>query len=103
VLGPAAGFMSPGGPDVHIGVSPANLDQGAAFPPQTDSLPGVIPPHQTRAVLILWTSTTCLDKGSSQGIDTLLLKVRIGRITRTEDIPLGSGWYLSGPSHGACT
>lgn len=54
-------------------------------------------------MLILWTSTTCLAKGSSAGIDTLRLRVRIGWIIRTGDIPLGSGWSVSGLSHGTCT
>jgi hypothetical protein len=51
---------------------------------------------------VMWTSTTCLEKGSSQGIDQLSLRVRVGWITRTEIIRLNQGWYLSGPSQGRC-
>jgi hypothetical protein len=48
--------------------------------------PGSIPPHQTRALRVLWTSATCLSKGPSQGIDELSLRVRVGWLTRTEVI-----------------
>lgn len=64
-------------------------------------LPGDIPPHQTRLLRVLWTSKVCMqEKGDSIGIDEIVLRVRIGWITRTEVIPLDQGWYLGGPSTG---
>lgn len=102
VLGPAANFLSPGGPDVQMGVAGSlNIDRGGFDGLRlTYALPGSIPPHQTRALRVLWTSTTCLMKGGSQGIDQLILRVRVGWLTRTEVIQLDQGWYLSGPSQG---
>jgi hypothetical protein len=49
-------------------------------------------------VRLTWTSKVCLSKGSSQGIDQVTLRVRIGLLDRAELIQLLSGWYLSGPS-----
>lgn len=66
-------------------------------------LPGSIPPHQIRMLRVLWTSSTCLEKGGGQGIDQLVLRVRVGSITRIETVDLDTGWYLAGPSHGRCT
>jgi hypothetical protein len=63
-------------------------------------LPGVIPPHQLRALRVLWRSTTCLDPGTEQGSDEVALRVRVGSITRTEVIWLTQGWYVAGPSTG---
>jgi HAAS len=105
VLGPASGFISPGGPDVRIGVAGPNINVsrgGSGFRPLRYGLPGTIPPHQTRALRVLWRSTSCLAKGTSQGIDQLSLRVRVGLLTRTEAIMLNQGWYLSGPSYGHC-
>jgi hypothetical protein len=106
VLGPAADFTGPGGPDVQIGVAGWNLSierGGGVFRPLSYALPGSIPPHQTRALRVLWTSTTCLEKGSEQEIDQLSLRVRIGWLTRTEVVQLDQAWALSGPSRGRCT
>jgi len=66
------------------------------------TLPGVIPPLQTRLVRVTWTSRFCLQKGESQGTTRLVLRVRVGWFTRTEIIPLDHGFYLIGPSHGRC-
>jgi hypothetical protein len=67
VLGPAADFTGPGGPGVQIGVTGPNPSierWGSVFHPLSYSLPVSIPPHQTRALRVLWTSTACLAKGS---------------------------------------
>jgi hypothetical protein len=52
---------------------------------------GPIPPHSYRWVLVRWRSAHCylLAAGGWQGNPDLQLRVRIGWITRTEDIPLG--------------
>ena len=51
---------------------------------------------------MLWTSRICLQKGESQGVTRLILRVRVGWFTRTEVIPLSDGFYLIGPSQGHC-
>jgi hypothetical protein len=105
VLGLVAGFIGPGGPNVQIGIAGANLGierGGSEFQPLSYSMPGSIQPHQSRALRVLWTSTTCLEKGSAQVIQQLRLRVRIGLLSRTEVIPLNQGWALSGPSSGDC-
>jgi hypothetical protein len=104
ILGPGAGFFTPNGPYAQLSVGDSvNIERGGSvFRPVSYVLPGTIPPHQIRALRVLWTSTTCLEKGSSQGIDGLSLRVRVGWITRTEVVRLDQGWYLSGPSQGRC-
>jgi len=52
---------------------------------------GPIPPHSFRWVRVLWRSAHCyLAAGGSQGTSDLRLRVRVGWITRTEDIQLGA-------------
>ncbi len=49
---------------------------------------GPIPPHSYRWIRVMWRSAHCYlnDAGSSQGSSDVLLRVRVGWITRTEDI-----------------
>ncbi len=51
---------------------------------------GPIPPHSYRWVRVLWRSAHCYlnAAGGSQGTTDLRLRVRVGWITKTEDIPL---------------
>jgi hypothetical protein len=51
---------------------------------------GPIPPHSYRWVRVLWRSAHCYlnAAGGSQGTSDLLLRVRVGWITRTEDVRL---------------
>jgi hypothetical protein len=99
ILGPAADAGSPNGPFFKLGVATRDPWHGGGFPDRLHyTLPGVIPAHQTRWVRMLWVSQVCLVKGGSQGTDSLPVRVRIGLITRTEVIPLGMFWFLSGPS-----
>jgi hypothetical protein len=105
VIGTTPDFISPGGPDSHIGVSrpTTQLDRGGGdLQSLTYTTPRSIPPHQTVALRVIWISTTCLASGSSSGIDQLMLRVRVGWFTRTEVIPLDQEWAVSGPSHGGC-
>jgi hypothetical protein len=101
--GPHLQFDNPGSGHEQIGVSRSNVDIGnGAFASNISfTLPGAIPPGQTRIVRVLWTSGLCLRKGETYGIDQLNLRVRVGLLTRTEIIPQ-QGWYLTGPSHGRC-
>jgi len=63
------------------------------------TLPASIPPHGYRLLRITWISDICLQgKGSAAWIDNLYVRVRVGWFTRTDVIPLGMGWGLSGPS-----
>jgi len=108
VLGPAGGnepsaFVGSGGFHGIIGVSTPNHEVdmgGGVYTGVRFVLPGVIPPHQLRAMRVLWRSTTCLGPGTEQGSDEVALRVRVGSIIRTEVIWLTQGWYVAGPSTG---
>ena len=108
ILGPAYGpsvpWDSPGSAIVQIGVSVPNpnIERGGTSRSVRFTVPGVIPPGQTRLVRVLWTSNICSDGGTTS-IDTLALRVRVGWFTRTEIIPLNQAWALTGISHGPCT
>jgi len=102
ILGPAADYVTPGGlSDIQIAVTRYNRDierGGLTFDGVTFTTPGSIPPHQIRAVRVLWRSTTCYDKGTSGLTDLLTLAVRVGGITRTEAVTMDGWWRLTGPS-----
>jgi len=66
-------------------------------------LPGTIPPHSVRVLRVLWTPDMCMTPGGAAGTSKLLLRVRVGLITRTEDIPLEVVWTLSGIKAAACS
>jgi hypothetical protein len=101
VLGAASGAGSPGSDEVLIGLSTAaGRDQAQAL---RYTLPGPIPPHQSRVLRVMWTSTTCLPRDRAQGINELPLKVRVGLIPRIEVVRLDPGWYISGPSQSPCS
>lgn len=99
--GPSVGWNNPGGTDEQLAVSQGPFTthdpQSYRYAPT-----GVIPPGQSRLVRVLWTSRICLQKGESQGVTRLILRVRVGWFTRTEVIPLSDGFYLIGPSQGHC-
>ncbi len=59
---------------------------------------GAIPPHSERLLRILWTSRICNSPGGSTIIQDVILRVRVGLITRTEDVPLGNAWAITGTS-----
>jgi len=109
VLGPAYGnglptaFIGAGPPHGIIGLSTPNREidaGGGVYTGVKFVLPGVIPPHQLRAMRVLWFSNTCLQGKGQQGNDEIALRVRVGWITRTEVISLTQGWYVQGPSTG---
>ncbi len=109
VLGPATGSgdsLGSAAQTAQIGVNAPNrnLDNGGGFTTGVKFVPpGAIPPGQTRLVRVLWTSTVCMpSKGEAIGINQLVLRVRVGWITRIETVNLDQGWYLAGPSQGRC-
>jgi hypothetical protein len=57
---------------------------------------GPIPPHSYRWVRVLWRSYHCYLNavGGGQGTNQMLLRVRVGWITRTEDIQLPTQFTL---------
>ena len=103
VLGPVDYFVAPyGGANVLIGVSTVDPDHTPdSLRSLRYTLPVSIPPNQSRAVRVLWTSTGCLQPESQAGISELTLRVRVGWITRTEVIQLPQGFFL-GPGKGHC-
>lgn len=65
--------------------------------------PGAIPPHSYRFVRVTWISNVCLQKDGETWFGDIPLRVRVGAITRTEDISLDTETFaLEGPSHGKC-
>ncbi|MBO0822901.1 MAG: hypothetical protein J2P27_03460, partial [Actinobacteria bacterium] len=103
ILGPVPYMATPGGvTNVQIGMSGADpyAPGAAAFPDglHFSYLPGSIPPHQTRALRVLWTTTTCQDQGGHTVIYGLELRVRVGWVTRTEVVPLSPYFTLTGAS-----
>jgi hypothetical protein len=106
VLGPADHwFQSPGSLFAQFGVSAPGSEHGG-YPRDPRavrySLPGDIPPHQWRALRVMWTSNECLSKGGANIMDRVILRVRVGWNTRTETIPLNQAYALSGTTQSQC-
>jgi hypothetical protein len=65
--------------------------------------PGAIPPGSYRIVRVSWISNFCQEGNSSTAFSDLPLTVRVGTVTRTEDVNLdGQTFVLDGPTHGTC-
>jgi hypothetical protein len=64
--------------------------------------PGAIPPHSDRAIRVTWISHMCLEKNGIVALSDLPLRVRVGLVTRTENVALDTDFALAGPSHGPC-
>ena len=73
---------------------------GVAFPPALYIASAAIPPRQARVVRLTWTSEICLWRGGSIILDNLTLRVRVGWFTESQNVNLGQGWALAGPSYG---
>jgi hypothetical protein len=103
VLG-LASTTDPFGTPLQILVSEPNpeVDIGGMVNNVVYTLPESIPPHQFRQVVVKWTSTACLAKHAQVGITQIQLRVSMSFMTWTDVIPLGEGFYLSGPSQGQC-
>jgi hypothetical protein len=97
VLGVAAGYgQSPAQSWLHISLSAVNpyFTHGAPLQALRYHLPVSIPPGQTRYLRVLWLSRGCIEKGGADGLDTTVLSVRVGLITRTETVPLTNDFAL---------
>lgn len=110
VLGTTDDLTAPnGGANPGIGVSTLDPHAGVSivghYPENLWSLrytlPVSIPPKQSRALRMMWTSNGCLPAAGESGIGQLTLRVRVGWITRTQVIQLNQAFYL-GPGKGFC-
>ncbi len=62
-----------------------------------------IPPHSYRFIHITWISDLCETKDGLSTFSNIPFRIRVGSVTRTEDIPLDEQTYgLAGPSQGKC-
>jgi hypothetical protein len=80
----------------HLNAVGAQLPGGGSY-----LSPGAIPPHTARWVHLTWTSDACMGSGETI-LDWIPLQVRVGVITRTEDITPIEAFALQGPSQGKC-
>jgi len=61
------------------------------------SSPGSVPPHSVRLLRVLWTSNVCMGTdGEWSSVQDVVLTVRVGVFTRTEDVPLVASFALTG-------
>jgi len=67
------------------------------------NLPVSIPPGQSRYLRLIWTSNICQLVGGSEGTDQLILRVRVGWLTRSETVLLGQGWFVAGTKQSSCS
>jgi len=58
--------------------------------------PGVIPPHSFRRLQVSWTSEICPGKDGENITTDILLRVRVGVISRTEDVSLNQAFVVTG-------
>ncbi len=58
--------------------------------------PGVIPPHSFRWLRVSWTSNICPGNGGENITTDILLRVRVGMITRTEDLSFNEAFVVTG-------
>jgi len=65
-------------------------------------LPASIPPHSDGLLRVLWISRMCNPPNSEMFITGLYLRVRVGLITRTEDLQLNGAFALSGTKASSC-
>jgi hypothetical protein len=80
------------GPDLNRGGNP--------LPSASFLSPGSIPPHSIRFVHLVWTSRFCM-AGGELIINDVALRVRVGVVTRTEDIPLNQAFAMTGTAASA--
>ncbi|HEY2552347.1 MAG TPA: hypothetical protein VGI64_17405 [Streptosporangiaceae bacterium] len=101
VLGPGPEFITPGGLEGQVALATTNpLTIGSQVQGLRYQLPVIIPPHQTRILRELWTSTVCISPGAATAADSVSLRVRVGWIIRDENVPFHQGFALKGPSTG---
>jgi hypothetical protein len=66
------------------------------------TLPAVVPPHSGRLLRVIWTSRQCAQPGAVLPITYVALRVRVGWLTRTEDVNLSPVWALIGNTASQC-
>jgi hypothetical protein len=66
------------------------------------TMPASIPPHSSRLLRVLWTFSDCGDIGRQIVFQDVVLRVRVGLITRTEDIQMDQAWGLVTTKASAC-
>jgi len=102
-IGPQWTFGSPPGTaQVSVESGPGLNEVGVTAAGTTSgdyASPGVIPPDSVRRVHVSWASDECFGAGGGIIIDHITLRVRVGVITRTENIPLQQAFELTGPKH----
>jgi hypothetical protein len=98
ILGPPSNAISDGAPvppQIAVALTPWKL-QGEPHAVRYQ-IGGVIPPHSYGWVRVLWRSYRCYlnGVGSWQGNNVLTVRVRVGWVTRTEDIQLPTMFAVS--------
>jgi hypothetical protein len=90
---------------VAVETGPYMHDNGAARhgTPIYYEVGAAIPPHSYRLVHVSWTADGCGIRNASTSFSDLPLTVRVGTVTRTEDVDLdGQTFALQGPTHAKC-
>jgi hypothetical protein len=83
--------------------SDKNVDRGGMDYQIHWSATGSVPPHSVRALRVLWDSNLCWIPGTPpQSIQDIALTVRVGSVTRTEDIRLFDAVGLAGNKGAQC-
>jgi hypothetical protein len=99
-VGPGWAFGSlPGTSQASVESAPHFTEAGGEVLGTSYTFPGDIPPHSARIVRVYWTSDECMAAHEGNIIDSISLLVRVGGITRTENIPLEEAFELAGPAH----
>jgi hypothetical protein len=105
VLGVAQRFWYPFSnrpPQIAIGTD-KEVDLGGMDNLVHWSATGSIPPHSVRALRVIWDSNVCWIPGSGpQSVQDVELTVRVGTVTKTEDIRLFAAMALSGNKGAQC-
>lgn len=103
VLGYATEWPWPDPSSARVAVSTRTSPSGNppdAAPQDHYALPVSIPPGQSRFLRVLWTSQNfCVQKGGTFGAAAVVLRVRVGWITRTETITMPEEFALTGTSY----
>ncbi len=102
VLGYATEWPWPDPSSARVAVSTRTSPSGNppdAAPQDHYALPVSIPPGQGRFLRVMWTSQHfCVQKGGTFGATAVVLRVRVGWITRTEIITMPDEFALTGTS-----
>jgi hypothetical protein len=81
-------------PTVAVG-SGGDADRGGSWDSQTLwTMPASIPPHSMRLLRVLWISRHCGVVGSQVIFQEVVIRVRVGMVTRTETIQPDQAWGL---------